>query len=147
MVAIRLRKGKAADVRGAPRLLAEALSTVRAIAPTARIVVRADSKVYTADVVATASYRRWRGGLALVSLPARRSGRCCARPVGRARAGRTGAAVVRVRNGSEPVDAMVSCRCHAARYGIDPCFRTASCVIRDTNASANEPGARHGSKV
>lgn len=55
MVAIRLRKGKAADVRGAPRLLAEALTTVRAIAPTARIVVRADSKFYTADVVATAA--------------------------------------------------------------------------------------------
>jgi Transposase DDE domain group 1 len=55
MVAIRLRKGKAADVRGAARLLAEALTTVRAIAPTARIVVRADSKFYTADVVATAA--------------------------------------------------------------------------------------------
>jgi len=55
VVAIRLRKGKAADVRGAPRLLAEALTTVRAIAPTARIVVRGDSKFYTADVVATAA--------------------------------------------------------------------------------------------
>src|SRR5205085_8154650 len=55
IVAIRLRKGKAADVRGAARLLAEALSTVRAIAPTAQIVVRADSKFYTADVVATAA--------------------------------------------------------------------------------------------
>jgi hypothetical protein len=55
MVAIRLRKGKAADVRGAARFLAEALATVRAIAPTARIVVRADSKFYTADVVATAA--------------------------------------------------------------------------------------------
>jgi hypothetical protein len=44
MVAIRLRKGKAADVRGATRLLAEALTTVRAIAPTAWIIVRADSK-------------------------------------------------------------------------------------------------------
>src|SRR5437763_10155740 len=55
IVAIRLRKGKAADVRGAARLLAEALATVRAIAPTARIVVRADSKFYTADVVATAA--------------------------------------------------------------------------------------------
>jgi hypothetical protein len=54
MVAIRMRKGKAADVRGAPRLLAEALTTVRAIAPTALIVVRGDSKFYTADVVATA---------------------------------------------------------------------------------------------
>jgi hypothetical protein len=55
MVAIRLRKGKAADVRGAARLLAEALTTVRVIAPTARIVVRADSKFYSADVVATAA--------------------------------------------------------------------------------------------
>jgi phage gp16-like protein len=50
-----MRKGKSADVRGAPRLLAEALATVRAIAPTARIVVRGDSKFYTADVVATAA--------------------------------------------------------------------------------------------
>jgi hypothetical protein len=55
VVAVRMRRGKAADVRGAPRLLAEALSTVRAIAPTATIVVRADSKFYTADVVATAA--------------------------------------------------------------------------------------------
>jgi hypothetical protein len=55
MVAIRLRKGKAADVRGAARFLAEALTTVRAIAPSARIVVRADSKFYTADVAATAA--------------------------------------------------------------------------------------------
>jgi hypothetical protein len=54
VVAVRLRKGKAADVRGASRFLAEALTTVRAIAPAARIVVRADSKFYTADVVATA---------------------------------------------------------------------------------------------
>jgi hypothetical protein len=55
MVAIRLRKGKSADVRGAARFLAEALATVRAIAPTAQIVVRADSKFYTADVAATAA--------------------------------------------------------------------------------------------
>jgi hypothetical protein len=55
MVAIRLRKGKSADVRGAAWFLAEALTTVRAIAPRARIVVRADSKFYTADVVATAA--------------------------------------------------------------------------------------------
>jgi hypothetical protein len=53
VVAVRLRKGKAADVRGAARFLAEALTTVRAIAPNARILVRADSKFYTADVVAT----------------------------------------------------------------------------------------------
>jgi hypothetical protein len=55
VVAARLRRGKAADVRGAPRFLAEALATVRAIAPTATIVVRADSKFYSADVVATAA--------------------------------------------------------------------------------------------
>ena len=55
MVAIRLRKGKAADVRGAARFLAEALTTVRAIAPHARIIVRADSKFYTAEVATTAA--------------------------------------------------------------------------------------------
>jgi Transposase DDE domain group 1 len=55
VVAVRMRRGKAADVRGAARFLAEALATVRAIAPTARIVVRADSKFYTADVAATAA--------------------------------------------------------------------------------------------
>jgi Transposase DDE domain group 1 len=55
MVAIRLRKGKSADVRGAARFLAEALTTVRAIAPTAQVIVRADSKFYTADVAATAA--------------------------------------------------------------------------------------------
>lgn len=51
---VRLRKGKSADVRGAGRFLAETLSVVRRIAPEATIVVRADSKFYTADVVATA---------------------------------------------------------------------------------------------
>jgi hypothetical protein len=55
VVATRMRRGKAADVRGAPRLLAEALATVRVIAPTARIVVRGDSKFYTAEVAATAA--------------------------------------------------------------------------------------------
>jgi hypothetical protein len=55
VVAMRMRRGKAADVRAAARLLAEALATVRAIAPTATIIVRGDSKFYTADVVATAA--------------------------------------------------------------------------------------------
>ncbi len=55
VVAVRMRRGKSADVRGAARLLAEALVTVRAIAPTATIVVRGDSKFYTAEVVATAA--------------------------------------------------------------------------------------------
>ena len=55
VVAVRLRKGKAADVRGAARLLAEALTTLRSIAPTATVVVRADSQFYTAEVAATAA--------------------------------------------------------------------------------------------
>lgn len=52
---IRLRKGTSADVRGAARFLAETLAVVRRIAPAAAIVVRADSKFSTADVVATAA--------------------------------------------------------------------------------------------
>jgi Transposase DDE domain group 1 len=52
---IRLRKGKSADVRGAARFLAETLAVVRRIAPAATVVVRGDSKFYTADVVATAA--------------------------------------------------------------------------------------------
>jgi hypothetical protein len=56
VVAVRMRRGKAADVRGAPRFLAEALTTVRALAPSAQIVVRADSKFYTAEVAATAAH-------------------------------------------------------------------------------------------
>lgn len=65
VVAARLRRGKAADVRGAHRLLAEALATVRAIAPTATIVVRGDSKFYSADVVATAA--RYRAAVSLTT--------------------------------------------------------------------------------
>jgi Transposase DDE domain group 1 len=52
---IRLRRGRSADVRGAGRFLAETLAVVRQIAPDAVVVVRADSKFYTADVVATAA--------------------------------------------------------------------------------------------
>ena len=52
---IRLRRGKSADVRGAARFLAEALAVVRQVAPNAIVVVRGDSKFYTADVVATAA--------------------------------------------------------------------------------------------
>lgn len=55
---IRLRRGKAADVRGAARFLAEVLAVVRRIAPTATVVVRADSKFYTAKVAATAARYR-----------------------------------------------------------------------------------------
>jgi hypothetical protein len=52
---IRLRRGKSADVRGAARFLAETLTVVRQIAPTAIVVVRGDAKFYTADVAATAA--------------------------------------------------------------------------------------------
>lgn len=51
---IRLRKGKSADVRGAASFLAQTLATVRRIAPSASIVVRADSKFYTAGLAAVA---------------------------------------------------------------------------------------------
>ena len=69
VVAVRLRKGKSADVRGASRFLAEALATVREIAPTARVVVRGDSKFYTADVVATAARYHARVSLTTGSNP------------------------------------------------------------------------------
>jgi hypothetical protein len=52
---IRLRKGKSADVRGAARFLAETLAVVRRVAPDATVVVRADSKFYSADIAATAA--------------------------------------------------------------------------------------------
>jgi hypothetical protein len=55
---IRLRRGKSADVRGSARFLAETLAVVRRIAPTATVVVRGDSKFYTADLVATAARYR-----------------------------------------------------------------------------------------
>ena len=42
-------------MRGAARFLAEALTTVRSIAPTAKIVVRGDAKFYTADLAAVAT--------------------------------------------------------------------------------------------
>jgi Transposase DDE domain group 1 len=49
---IRMRKGKSADVRGAARFAAEALATVAGLGVTGKVVVRADAKFYTADVVA-----------------------------------------------------------------------------------------------
>ena len=52
---IRLRKGKAADVRGAAVFVAESVATARAAGATGVVVVRGDSKFYTADVVAAAA--------------------------------------------------------------------------------------------
>jgi hypothetical protein len=51
---IRMRKGKAADVRGAAGFVAEALNTARNAGCTGRLVLRCDAKFYTADVVAAA---------------------------------------------------------------------------------------------
>lgn len=50
----RMRRGKSADVRGAAPFLAEQLLTARASGATGTIVVRGDSKFYSADVVAVA---------------------------------------------------------------------------------------------
>jgi Transposase DDE domain group 1 len=50
--AVRLRRGKAADVRGAESFVAEAIATARGAGATGAVLVRADSKFYTADVVA-----------------------------------------------------------------------------------------------
>jgi hypothetical protein len=50
--AVRLRRGKAADVRGAASFVAEALAIAKETGGTGIRLVRADSKFYTADVVA-----------------------------------------------------------------------------------------------
>jgi hypothetical protein len=52
IAAVRMRRGKAADVRGAPKLVAEALATARDAGCTGRRLLRADSKFYAAGVVA-----------------------------------------------------------------------------------------------
>ncbi len=52
IAAVRMRRGKAADVRGAESFVAEALAVAAQIGCTGTRIVRADSKFYTADVVA-----------------------------------------------------------------------------------------------
>jgi transposase InsO family protein len=52
IAAVRLRRGKAADVSGAPRFVAESLAAAGEAGCTGTRIVRADSKFYTADVVA-----------------------------------------------------------------------------------------------
>jgi hypothetical protein len=51
---VRMRAGRSADVRGAAAFLAEVLGTARAAGATGTIIVRGDSKFYTAEVVAAA---------------------------------------------------------------------------------------------
>jgi hypothetical protein len=50
--AVRLRRGKAADVRGAASFVGEALAIAKETGGSGILLVRADSKFYTADVVA-----------------------------------------------------------------------------------------------
>lgn len=67
----RMRKGRSADVRGAASFLAESLTTARALGATGTIVVRGDSKFYSADVVATALRHEAEVSLTVPASPAR----------------------------------------------------------------------------
>lgn len=67
----RMRRGKSADVRGAAPFLAESLTTARALGATGILVVRGDSKFYSADVVATARRAGAFVSLTVPSSPAR----------------------------------------------------------------------------
>ncbi|OKJ40016.1 transposase [Streptomyces sp. CB01580] len=49
---VRLRRGKAADSRGAPKLVSEALATAREAGCTGTRILRADSQFYSAGVIA-----------------------------------------------------------------------------------------------
>ncbi|AGP53167.1 hypothetical protein M271_07735 [Streptomyces rapamycinicus NRRL 5491] len=49
---VRMRRGKAADSRGAPKLVSEALATARGIGCTGMRILRADSQFYNAGVIA-----------------------------------------------------------------------------------------------
>ena len=51
---IRMRRGKAADVRGAAGFVAEALTTAKRAGATGTVIVRGDAKFYTAEIVAAA---------------------------------------------------------------------------------------------
>ncbi|WP_346619594.1 hypothetical protein [Blastococcus montanus] len=55
IVATRLRKGSVHSCRGAPRMIADALTTARKAGATGAVTVRADSAFYNRDVVAAAS--------------------------------------------------------------------------------------------
>ncbi|MDF3291921.1 IS1380 family transposase [Streptomyces silvisoli] len=58
LAGVRLRQGKAADARGAPRFVTEAVATAIEAGCTGVRIVRADSKFYSADVVAACRRRR-----------------------------------------------------------------------------------------
>jgi Transposase DDE domain group 1 len=67
----RMRRGKSADVRGAAPFLAEQLVTARALGATGTIVVRGDSKFYSAEVVAVALRHGAEVSLTVPASPAR----------------------------------------------------------------------------
>lgn len=67
----RMRRGRSADVRGAASFLAESLTTARDLGATGTIVVRGDSKFYSADVVAAALRRGAEVSLTVPASPAR----------------------------------------------------------------------------
>jgi hypothetical protein len=67
----RMRRGKSADVRGAAWFLAEQLTTARALGATGTVVVRGDSKFYSADVVKAASRHGAEVSLTVPASPAR----------------------------------------------------------------------------
>jgi len=52
IAAVRMRRGKAADARGAPKFVAEALATAREAGCTGLRILRADSQFYNAGVIA-----------------------------------------------------------------------------------------------
>jgi hypothetical protein len=64
-------RGKSADVRGAAPLLAESLTTARALGATGTIVVRGDSTFYSAEVVKVALRREAEVSLTVPASPAR----------------------------------------------------------------------------
>jgi hypothetical protein len=63
IAAVRLRRGKAADARGAAPFTAEALAAARQAGASGIVVVRADSQFYNADVVAACRRARARFSL------------------------------------------------------------------------------------
>ncbi|GAA1933935.1 IS1380 family transposase [Streptantibioticus ferralitis] len=58
IAAVRLRQGKSADARGAPRFVTEAIATAVEADCTGVRILRADSKFYSADVVAACHRKR-----------------------------------------------------------------------------------------
>ncbi|MGD3112913.1 IS1380 family transposase [Streptomyces sp. YGL11-2] len=57
IAAVRLRQGRSADVRGAPKLIAETIATAREAGCSRTLLVRGDSKFYNADVIAACRRR------------------------------------------------------------------------------------------